>query len=153
MVITATRSLKSIVGPRPPEREAVAALSDQLEEMSRRPGSAQLVGSDGETLAIPDSVFQALKLVADSMARGESITLVPHDEEITTQEAANMLRVSRPHLVKLLDDGVIPHHKVGSHRRVRTQDVLAYRERRAAHRTAKLDELARISQEVEGGYR
>ncbi|MBA3370729.1 MAG: excisionase family DNA-binding protein [Thermoleophilaceae bacterium] len=62
-----------------------------------------------------------------------------------TQEAADLLHVSRPHLVKLLDEGTIPHHKVGTHRRVRIEDALNYRERRAATRREKPDELTRLS--------
>ena len=73
-------------------------------------------------------------------------------KELTTQEAADLLHVSRPHLVKLLDEGTIDHYKVGTHRRVRIEDVLAYRERRATVRREKLDELTRLSEELEGGY-
>jgi excisionase family DNA binding protein len=87
------------------------------------------------------------------MARGQTITLVPHGSELTTQEAANLLHVSRPHLVKLLDDGVIDHYKVGTHRRVPLDDVLDYRARRASVRRERLDELTRLSEELEGGYR
>lgn len=144
---------QSTVTAAPRESEAVAALSRQLDETFRQQRPAKLIGPDGETTAIPASVLQALKLVARSMARGQSVTLLPHGAELTTQEAARILNVSRPHLVKLLDEGAIPHHKVGSHRRVRADDVLAYRSRRAAHRAAKLDELARIAQDVDGDYR
>jgi len=87
------------------------------------------------------------------MARGQTMTLVPHGKELTTQEVADLPHVSRPHLVKLLDEGSVPHHKVGTHRRVRVEDVLDYRERRGAIRRTKLDELARMSEELEGGYR
>jgi len=62
------------------------------------------------------------------------------------------LHVSRPHLVKLLDDGAIDHYKVGTHRRVRIENVLDYRDRRASVRREKLDELTRLSEELEGGY-
>jgi len=62
------------------------------------------------------------------------------------------LHVSRPHLVKLLDDGTIDHYKVGTHRRVRIENVLDYRDRRASVRREKLDELTRLSEELEGGY-
>jgi excisionase family DNA binding protein len=73
--------------------------------------------------------------------------------DLTTQEAADLLRVSRPHLIKLLDAGEIAHHRVGCHRRLRTEDVLAYRERRDAERSERLRELAQLSEEVKGGYR
>ena len=62
------------------------------------------------------------------------------------------MHVSRPHLVKLLDDGTIDHYKVGTHGRVRIENVLDYRDRRASVRREKLDELTRLSEELEGGY-
>jgi excisionase family DNA binding protein len=87
------------------------------------------------------------------MAQGQTVTLVPHGKELTTQEAAGLLHVSRPHLIKLLDEGVIPHHKVGTHRRVRIEDLLAYSDQRSATRREKLDELTQLSEELPGGYR
>lgn len=87
------------------------------------------------------------------IARGQAMTLVPHGKELTTQQAADLLHVSRPHLVKLLDEDTIPHYKVGTHRRVRIEDALAYRQARASVRRDKLDELTRLSEELEGGYR
>jgi excisionase family DNA binding protein len=102
---------------------------------------------------LPASAFAALKLVVDTMARGQAITLVPHGKELTTQEAADLLHMSRPHLIKLLDRGEIPFHRVGTHRRIGIQDVLAYQDRRAQTRKAELDELAHLSEELPGGYR
>jgi len=137
----------------PDEVDALEALRRQIDEIFREHRVARLVGPDGETMEIPASAFHALKLVVQGMARGQTMTLVPHGKELTTQEAADLLHVSRPHLVKLLDEGTIPHYKVGTHRRVRIEDVLDHRERRAATRRAKLDELTRLSEELEGGYR
>jgi excisionase family DNA binding protein len=137
----------------PDEGEAIEALRGQLAEILREHGTARLVGPDGETMALPASAFNALKVIVEGMARGQTMTLVPHGKELTTQEAADLLHVSRPHLVKLLDVGTIPHHKVGTHRRVRIEDVLDYREERAQTRREKLDELTRLSEELEGGYR
>lgn len=87
------------------------------------------------------------------MARGQSVTLVPHGKELTMQEAADLLLVSRPFVVKLLGEGEIAHHRVGSRRFMRLEDVLAYRERQARVRSDKLDELARLSEGLPGGYR
>jgi excisionase family DNA binding protein len=81
------------------------------------------------------------------------MTLVPHGKELTTREAADLLHVSRPHLVKLLQDGTIPYYNVGTHRRVRIEDALDYRAQRAVTRRQKLDELTELSEELEGGYR
>src|ERR1022692_3266542 len=108
----------NVVQAAPGEKRALEQLRNQIDEIFRRHRIARLVDPDGETTEIPESVFHALKLVVQSMAQGQAITLVPLGEELTTQEAADLLHVSRPLLTKLLDEGVIPHHKVGTHRRV-----------------------------------
>jgi excisionase family DNA binding protein len=135
------------------DHEALEVLREQLDELAHTHGTARLVDSDGQAIEIPACALHALKLVVEGMARGQTITLVAQSSELTTQEAADLLRVSRPHLVKLLDDGVIDHYKVGTHRRVRLDDVLDYRARRASVRRERLDELTRLSEELEGGYR
>jgi excisionase family DNA binding protein len=137
----------------PAENDAIKALRRQIDDIFREHGTARLVGPEGETIEIPASAFHALKLIVGGLARGQTMTLVPHDKELTTQEAADLLHVSRPHLVKLLDDGTIPHYKVGTHRRVRIEDILEHRDQRAARRREKLDELTRLSEQLPGGYR
>jgi excisionase family DNA binding protein len=87
------------------------------------------------------------------MSKGQTIVLAPQEEELTSQQAADLLRVSRPHLIKLLDERQIPFHRVGTHHRIRLEDALAYRRRRSEDRREKLDELARLSEDFEGGYR
>lgn len=78
-------------------------------------------------IGIPASAFHALRLVVEAMSRGQTVVLAPQEEELTSQQAADLLRVSRPHLVKLPEGGEIPFHRVGTHRRIRLEDVLAYR--------------------------
>jgi excisionase family DNA binding protein len=102
---------------------------------------------------LPPSAIEGLKVVVDALMSGQSVTLVSQDEELTSQGAADMLHVSRPHLIKLLDQGKLPFHLVGTHRRIRLEDVLAYRDRRDAERDAALKELNRLSEELPGGYR
>ncbi len=153
MPTTTHQPRDNVVQAAPEEKQALEQLRHQIDEIFRRHRMARLVDPDGETTEIPESVFHALKLVVQSMAQGQTVTLVPHGKELTTQEAAGLLHVSRPHLIKLLDEGVIPHHKVGTHRRVRIEDVLAYRSKRDTTRREKLDELIRISEELPGGYR
>jgi excisionase family DNA binding protein len=137
----------------PAEEDSIKALHRQIDGIFREHGTARLVGPDGETMEIPASAFHALSLIVQGMARGQTMTLVLHGKELTTQEAADLLHVSRPHLIKLLDDGTIPHYKVGTHRRVRIEDILEHREHRAGSRREKLDELMRLSEQLPGGYR
>lgn len=113
-----------------------------------------LRGSNGETddLVLPGHVLQILLDVLSEMSRGNAISLIPRHQELSTQEAANLLNVSRPFFVGLLENGEIPFHKVGAHRRVRLTDVLEYKDRNDQQRTQALDELAALSQEENMGY-
>jgi excisionase family DNA binding protein len=149
--VASTELRDTLVRADPDETEDMENLRRQIDELFRMHKTAQLIGPNGERTEIPESAFHALQLVVEGMSRGLTMTLVPHGHELTTQEAAEILHVSRPHLTKLLKDGVIPFHQVGTHRRVRIEDVLAYREQRAGRRREKLDELTRQSQEL-GAY-
>lgn len=113
-----------------------------------------LRGSNGESddLVLPGHVLQILLDVLSEMSKGNAISLIPHHQEVSTQEAANLLNVSRPFLVGLLEKDEIPFRKVGAHRRVLLKDVLAYRDKTANLRTQALDELAALSQEENMGY-
>jgi excisionase family DNA binding protein len=140
----------------PPDQQAdVEALFKALEGMSharsRRRPKCKLVGPRGETIELPESIFYVLERVAEVMARGDSITVVPVGREVTTQQAADLLNVSRQYLVRLLEEKRIPFRKTGKHRRLRIEDVLEFKERRDKDRRAGLRELSRMSQEF-GGY-
>lgn len=135
------------------ELSQFAALREQVESILHGPGPLFVVGPDHERIELPRSALDALKIVINALARGEAVTLVPHHKDLTSQEAADMLHVSRPHLIKLLDRGEIPFHRVGTHRRIKLEDALSYEGRRDAARQAALDELARLSEELPGGYR
>ena len=92
------------------------------------------------------------QLVLDGLthvARGEMITFVPYGAELTTKEAADLLNVSRPFLISLLDERKIAHHKVGTHRRIRASDVLAFRAKRDAERSSALSDLQKLGQEFD----
>lgn len=139
----------------PPEQQAaVAALSRLLGHVAhvrRRAPKCQLVGPEGERISIPESVFYVLERVVELLARGDAITVVPVGKELTTQQAADILNVSRQYLVRLLDEGRIRYKKTGKHRRVRIEDVLAFKKKRDKERKAALDELTQLSEEL-GGY-
>ena len=104
---------------------------------------AALLGPDGQTVPLPIEAYRVLVQVVESMRAGKAITVAPLDQRLTTQEAANFLGISRPTLVKLLEEGEITYERpaAGRHRRVRLDDVLAYRDRRRSERSAALDKL------------
>ena len=105
-------------------------------------------GAVPETVAIPTSAYRLLKEILDQMAHGNGVALTPLHAELTTRQAAELLQVSRTHLVQLLDDGRIACRKVGAHRRVRAEDVLAYRRETESRRRQALDELTTRDQEL-----
>jgi excisionase family DNA binding protein len=152
MRTTGTTRFFNLTFEQPSELDRISALRDQIEAMLQGP-QTYLVGPDGERLELPPSAVEALKVVIDALMRGQSVTLISQDKELSPQVAADMLYVSRPHLIKLLDQGEIPFHRVGTRRRIRLEDVLAYQDRRRAERKAGLDELARLSEVLPGGYR
>ncbi len=142
---------ETVVRAEPSELDRISALRDQIEAMLQGP-QTYLIGPDGARIELPPSAVEALKVVIDALMRGQCVTLVSQEKELTSQVAADMLYVSRPHLIKLLDQGQIPFHRVGTHRRIRLEDVLAYRDRRDAERKVTLDELAQLSEELPSGY-
>lgn len=145
----------NVVQPTREEAPGLERLSERIEEIYHKEGKALLIGPnpDEKPVELPASVFKVLKNVAEAMAKGQTIALMPYGLHLTTQQAADLLHVSRPHVVKLCDAGELPFERVGSHRRIRIEDLIAYRERRALTRKEHLRELTRSSQKIEGGYR
>lgn len=136
-------------------REPVAASPEDVPQIKRlnavlSTGSPDLqyslTDSAGNRMVLPKSVFHVLVAVAHAMANGQSISIVHYDQALTTQQAAEILQVSRPYLIQLLEQGKIPYEKVGTHRRVRMKDVLRYKEQRDRIRAEALDELGRVSE-------
>lgn len=107
---------------------------------------------DGQPLPLPRAVQELISHLLVEMSQGNAVTLIPVHAEMTTQEAADFLNVSRPHLVKLLETNQIPHHKVGTHRRIRFNELKVFKQKQAEARAAALDELAAQAQELNMGY-
>lgn len=140
----------------PPEQRAeFAKLSELLAGMAGAPAhrerTIRLVGPRGELVTLPESLFYVLGRVAEVLARGDAVTIVPVGKELTTQQAADLLNVSRQYLVRLLEEGRLPYTKTGSHRRLRVEDVLAFKEKRDAARSGALRELSELTEDF-GGY-
>ncbi len=102
-------------------------------------------GSEQDT-TIPAAAYRLLVDILTQMSRGNAVTIIPIHAELTTQEAADLINVSRPFLIKQIESGAIPHHKVGRHRRVRFTDLMEYKKNIDAARSKVLDELVDISE-------
>ena len=118
----------------------LTAIDEELGRPERDPHGDPIPSADG-TVAQPHAVL--LRDVAEAMHQGRAITVAPVSLRLTTTQAADMLGVSRPTLIKLLEDGEIPYEQPRRHRLLRLDDVLAYRESRRRRRVAQLDELTR----------
>ncbi len=123
-----------------------------LESILQLEGSqAKLVGANGEEISIPDSVYEVLRQAVHAMASGKVVSVVIQDRELTTQKAADFLKVSRPHLIKLLEQGEIPHIMVGTHRRVHFEDLVRYKKQRDSKRQEGLKQFTQFLED-EGFY-
>lgn len=110
------------------------------------------IGNSEELIEIPLKAFLFLRSILSNMAEGKSMILLPTDSELSTQQAAEILKVSRPHIIKLLEAGKIAHRKVGSHRRINLEDLLAYEEELKKTRRKNLDILSKEAQDLNLGY-
>lgn len=130
--------------------EAIARMGKAL---AREGALPLLVPEDGSEFRIelPSSIGEVVLDVLAHIARGEMVTVVPYGSVLTTQQAADLLNVSRPFLTKLLDAGEIDFYKVGSHRRIKAEDLLRYKNKRDKERSTTLRDLQRLGQEFEAG--
>lgn len=107
---------------------------------------ARLVSKDGtESIPLPEELFRVLKYAAENLAEGRAVTVAPIEKQLTTQEAAEFLGMSRPSLIKIVDRGDLACSKVGRHRRVRLGDLLDYQRMRGEARRRALDEMVDIA--------
>ena len=132
---------------------SVSSLLKNEEKVSKKKKSIKLkIQGFDEEITIPIQAFALLRSILNSMAKGKSIVLLLSDSEISTQQAAGILNVSRPHVVKLLDNGTIPHKKVGTHRRIKLKDLLHYEDQLKKATRKNLDVLAQEAQKLNLGY-
>ena len=113
-----------------------------------RGGVPALVSPGGERIELPGTVFEVLRTAVGFMSHGKTITLVPDNQVITTQRAADILGLSRPFFIKQLESGLMAHHRVGNQRRIYLRDVLEFAKKRDKERLSALDLLARDASEA-----
>jgi len=118
----------------------------QIRDLRRlvQAGPVKVVGIHGRKAELPCTVAGLLDQILKNLQAGKAVTIVAEPQQLTTQRAANLLGVSRPFMVRLLEEGKLPFHMVGSHRRVHLKDVLAYRKRRDRERHSAINRMARM---------
>jgi len=139
------------------QKIAIGSLRDfqvvsQKIKSSRGKGVKIKIQETGEFITIPKKALTLLSNIIQNMAEGKTISIVPSNSEVSTQQAADMLNVSRPHLIKLLEANKIPFKKVGSHRRILLRDVVDFKEQLAKQREEQLDFLSNQAQDLNLGY-
>jgi excisionase family DNA binding protein len=147
-----TTLLERPILPSADDAELAAQASRQLSRAKHEGAELRVQVDGGETLRLPKAVNELLYLLLTEMAKGNAVTLIPIHAELTTQEAADYLNVSRPYLVRMLEHGKIRFHMVGTHRRVKFSDLEAFRKTAEDERKTVMDELATQAQELGMGY-
>ena len=135
-------TLETRLDPSEIDRETL----DRLIAAFSKPGHVSVIEEDGQRSDIPEALYRHVLEILRMMSAGRSIVMIPEDEQFTTQAAANFLGVSRQFLVNMIEKNEIPHHRVGTHRRIYFRDLLAYQKKRDQTRRSALDKL---SSEVE----
>ena len=147
-------TMLTTVPPSRDEVELARSSGKRLGPLARldRPLTMRVRGAEEETIELPAGAVKLLVEILEDMASGRAVAIVPQNAELTTQQAADFLNVSRPFLIRLLAEKKIPFRMVGTHRRVRLEDVLKYKEGVDAERRKVLDQLASDAQELDMGY-
>jgi excisionase family DNA binding protein len=145
------RRKRNFMAARSEPISAPAEQTSQIAALRRviREGKAALVGARGERLELPAVVYDFLRQLLPALEQGQAVSIVPYMQDLTTMEAADLLGVSRQHLVRLVEAGEIRCHMVGTHRRMYLKDVLDYRRERDLRRHQILGDMARA--DVEAG--
>lgn len=144
IISTVRKVLEVRPGEVPPQE--LADFERVLEPVRRVGKIPRLVGPDGTAIELPEGIHELLVSIVEHLRAGNGVTVIPMHAELTTVEAAELLNVSRPYLIKQLETGALPYHMVGTHRRLRLADVLAYRDRIDAPAE---DALAAMSEQAE----
>jgi excisionase family DNA binding protein len=130
------------------DRANLIKLEDLLNQLEPKTITCQFVSSSGEAIDLPEPVFNILHQMVHELLQGNSVTVVPIHKELTTQESADILNVSRQYLIELLDTQIIPHTKVGTHRRIRFGDLMNYKNERDIKRRKGLSSMTQKSQKL-----
>lgn len=137
----AIRSRRSIDPVSPTDSQGIAGLARFIEREAVENVKPRLVGPDNESIELPDEVYEILVRVTSAMRAGNAVSVVPYAMRVSTQQAAEMLGISRPTFIRLLEQNEIPYEQPGRHRRVKLADVLAYRDRTHSSAIDRLDAL------------
>lgn len=129
-------------------RRLATLLDEETSVQVKIPGN----NAQDEVVEIPASAMRLFVHILEEMGQGHTVTVIPIHAELSTQQAADLLNVSRPYLVQLLDNGVIPHRRVGTHRRVLFEDVMRFKNDIKEKRRKALAELSAEAQELKLGY-
>jgi excisionase family DNA binding protein len=147
---------KCTIIPTEADRQMASESCRILEPLAEVPHNLRLELSDGsaprQTLVLPAPAVRALSELLKEMAKGNSVTVVPNDTMLSTQDAADILNVSRPFLVSLLEAGRIPFQRLGSHRRILFRDLMAFKAKADADRQKAMRQLTQEAQELKLGY-
>ena len=129
-------------------REALQKINRVLSDTSTNKDVKVVVEQSDEVIRLPREVATVLREILVNSVAGRSVSVIPMLAELTTQQAANLLNVSRPHVIKLMDDGILPGHKVGTHRRIYAADVQAYKHQRDIEARTAADDLTALTEEM-----
>ncbi len=141
------------VAPSPADAALAGRATERLRRFVRRDRPFRFAPSDnGETVEVPGAAAELIVRLLQEMASGHAVTLIPIHAELTTQQAADLLGVSRPFVIKLLEAKKLPFRKVGSHRRILFTDLMAYKRATDADQKRALDALAEDAQRHGLGY-
>jgi excisionase family DNA binding protein len=139
----------TITPPNPHDAQLARTSSSQLAKLGHEELSFKI---NGETIILPASAVQILQRALEEIAQGHAVAVTPLETQLTTQQAADLIGVSRPHLIKRLEEGEIPFSLVGSHRRIALEDVLGFKLKLDRLRDEALRELVEQAQELRMGY-